>query len=114
MKPLASPRARPGSVRDRHKRTVGFIESAMPADGIPRCHSPRTETSARPVSKSSFKEDYRILRTPKRPSYWPGCRKNNPVKTNGSDVRVGSKPEKLNASTCCPRRADIPQQSRHV
>jgi hypothetical protein len=35
---------------------VGFIESAMPADGIPRCHSPRTETSARPVSKSSSKE----------------------------------------------------------
>jgi hypothetical protein len=31
----------------------------MPADGIPRCHSPRTETSARPVSKSSSKEDYR-------------------------------------------------------
>jgi len=27
------------SVRDRHKRTVGFIESAMPADGIPRCLS---------------------------------------------------------------------------
>jgi hypothetical protein len=25
------------SVRGRHKRTVGFIESAMPADGIPRC-----------------------------------------------------------------------------
>jgi len=25
----------------------------MPADGIPSCHSPRTETSARPVSKSS-------------------------------------------------------------
>jgi hypothetical protein len=25
------------SVRDRHKRTVGSIESAMPADGIPRC-----------------------------------------------------------------------------
>jgi hypothetical protein len=25
------------SVRNRHKRTVGFIESAMPADGIPRC-----------------------------------------------------------------------------
>jgi hypothetical protein len=25
------------SVRDRRKRTVGFIESAMPADGIPRC-----------------------------------------------------------------------------
>ena len=25
------------SVRDRHKRTVGFIESAMPADGISRC-----------------------------------------------------------------------------
>jgi hypothetical protein len=55
------------SVRDRHKRTVGFIESAMPADGIPRCHSPRTETSARPVSKSSSKEDYTILRPSKRP-----------------------------------------------
>jgi hypothetical protein len=26
-----------GSVRDRHKRIVGFIESAMPADGIPGC-----------------------------------------------------------------------------
>jgi hypothetical protein len=25
------------SVRDRHKRAVGSIESAMPADGIPRC-----------------------------------------------------------------------------
>jgi hypothetical protein len=23
-------------MRDRHKKTVGFIESAMPADGIPR------------------------------------------------------------------------------
>jgi hypothetical protein len=40
------------------KRMVGFIESEMPADGIPGCHSPRTETSARPVSKSSSREDY--------------------------------------------------------
>src|SRR6266850_5589805 len=48
------------------KRTVGFIESAMPADGIPRCHSPRTETSARPVSKSSAKADYTIPRPSKR------------------------------------------------
>ena len=24
-------------MRDRHKRTVGFVESAMPAEGIPRC-----------------------------------------------------------------------------
>jgi len=39
----------------------------MPADGIPRCHSPRTETPARPVSKSSSKEDYRIPRPSKRP-----------------------------------------------
>src|SRR6267378_4473424 len=50
-----------------YKRTVGFIESAMPADGIPRCHSPRTETSARPVSKSSSKKDYTIPRPSKRP-----------------------------------------------
>src|SRR4030081_1139782 len=41
----------------------------MPADGIPSCHSPRTETSARPVAKSSSKEDYRIPRPSKRPSY---------------------------------------------
>jgi hypothetical protein len=26
-------------MRDRHKGTVGFIESAMPADGILRCPS---------------------------------------------------------------------------
>src|ERR1700704_6426417 len=78
------------SVRDRHKRTVGFIESAMRADGISRCHSPRTETSARPVSKSSSKEDYTIPRLSKRPSYWPGRGTNNSVNTSGSNVRVGS------------------------
>jgi len=32
----------------------------MPADGIPGCHSPRTETSARPVSKSSSRENYAL------------------------------------------------------
>jgi len=47
------------------------FKSSMPADGVTRCHSPQTETSARPVSKSSFKEDYMISRPPKRPSYWP-------------------------------------------
>jgi hypothetical protein len=65
----------------------------MPADGISRCHSPRTETSARPVSKSSSKEDYTIPRLSKRPSYWPGRGTNNSVNTSGSNVRVGSKAE---------------------
>jgi|SRR6516225_1660132 len=37
--------------------------------------------SARPVSKGRSKEDYRSPRLSKRPSYWPGCRTNNPVKT---------------------------------
>src|ERR1700716_3144173 len=55
------------SVRDRHKRTVGFIESAMPADGIPAARPPRTETSARPVSKSSSKQVYTIPHLSKRP-----------------------------------------------
>src|SRR3982075_588249 len=62
----------------------------MPANGISRCHSPRTETSARPVSKSSSKEDYTIPRLSKRPSYWPGRGTNNSVNTSGSNVRVGS------------------------
>ena len=30
----------------------------MPADGIPRCHSPSNGDVGTPVSKSSFKEDY--------------------------------------------------------
>src|SRR6201998_3738569 len=41
----------------------------MPADSIPSCHSPRTETSARPVSQSSSNEHYRIPRPSKRTSY---------------------------------------------
>jgi len=45
----------------------------MPADGIPRCHSPRTETSARPVSKSSSKKDYTIQRPSKRPHIGRGA-----------------------------------------
>jgi hypothetical protein len=32
----------------------------MPADSIHAAHSPLTETSAHPVSKSSLKEDYTI------------------------------------------------------
>jgi hypothetical protein len=51
----------------------------------------KTETSARPVSKSSSKEDYRIPRPSKRPSYWLGYRTNNPVKANGPHVRDGSR-----------------------
>ena len=39
----------------------------MPADGIPAAHSPRTETSARPVSKSSSKQEYMIPHPSKRP-----------------------------------------------
>jgi len=31
-----------------------------------------------------------ILRSTKGPSYWSECRTDDPVKTNGSDVRLGS------------------------
>src|SRR5205807_10600275 len=62
------------SGRDRHKRTVGSIESAMPADGIPAAHSSRTETSARPVPKGRSKEDYTIPRPSKRGLILAGAR----------------------------------------
>jgi len=39
-----------------------------------------------------------ILRSTKGPSYWSECRTDDPVKTNGSDVRLGSKCEELNLS----------------
>src|SRR4030088_2415490 len=88
----------------------------MPADGIPSCQSPRTETSARPVSKSSSKEDYRIPRPSKRPSY-------------GQDVAptIGSRPmapmSELGQKAKYSLRADVfrfapnnghPQQGRRV
>ena len=55
------------SVRDRHKRTVGLLRVLCPPMAFPAAHSPRTETSARPVSNSSSKQDYTIPRPSKRP-----------------------------------------------
>ena len=43
-----------------------------------------------------------ILRSTKGPSYWSECRTDDPVKTNGSDVRLGSKCEELNLSKSSP------------
>src|SRR5262249_25241428 len=86
-----------GSRRDRRKRIVGLRK----CDARRRhssLHSPRTETSARPVSKSSSKEDYSIPRRPKSPSYWRGCRKKS-GQTIGSDFRVASHSEELTQST---------------
>jgi hypothetical protein len=45
----------------------------MPATAFPAAPSPRTETSARPVSKSSSKEDYTIQRPSKRPHIGRGA-----------------------------------------
>jgi hypothetical protein len=50
--------------RDRRKRIVGLRECDARRRHS-RCHSPRTETSARPVSKSSSKEDQRSYAHPK-------------------------------------------------
>ena len=78
----------------------------MPADGIPAAHSPRTEASARPVSKSSSKQDYTIPHPSKRPSYWPGCRTNNPVRTNGPMSGIGQSRRfgDVRATSALPRR----------
>jgi len=52
-----------------------------------------------------------ILRSTKGPSYWSECRTDDPVKTNGSDVRLGSKCEELNLSkfglSCLGERTSV-------
>lgn len=45
----------------------------MLADSIPAAHVALTETSAHPVSKSSFKKDYTIPRPLKRGRDGTGC-----------------------------------------
>src|SRR5258708_7283485 len=44
-----------------------LLRVRCPPTAFPAAPSPRTETSARPVSKSSSKEDYTIQRPSKRP-----------------------------------------------
>ena len=56
----------------------------MPADSIPAAHSARTEMSAHPVSKSSFKKDYTIPRPSKRLISPEGAHATTAIaKTNG-------------------------------
>jgi hypothetical protein len=59
-----------------------------PPTAFSAAHPPRTETSARPVSKSSSGEDYTISRTSETPQYWPASQ----TKTSVPNARVGSKP----------------------
>src|SRR6266404_7188058 len=77
------------SVRDRHKRTVGFIESAMPADGIPRCPF----TSHGDVGTSRLEEQFQKIlhdHTPiPKTSYWPGRGTSNSAKTSDLGSQSG-------------------------
>ena len=79
-------------MRDRRKRTVGFIESAMPADGIPRC--PFTSNRRRrhvPSRRAALRRLHHP--TPiQKTSYWPGHGTNHSVKITDPNVRVGSWP----------------------
>src|SRR2546430_6718938 len=71
------------------RKDCRFIECAMPADGIPAAHPPRTETSAHPVSKSSSKEDYPISR-PAESRVLAGARHKQFGQNECPNVRVGS------------------------
>ena len=51
-----------------------------PPTAFSAAHPTRTETSARPVSKSSSKQHYIIPRPSKRPHVGPGCGTNSSVK----------------------------------
>jgi hypothetical protein len=61
------------SVRERHKELSVLLRVRCPPTAFPAAHSPRTEASARPVSKSSFKQDYTIPRPSKRPHIGRGA-----------------------------------------
>jgi hypothetical protein len=50
-----------------------LLRVRCPPTAFPAAPSPRTETSARPVSKSSSKEDYTIQRPSKRPHIGRGA-----------------------------------------
>jgi hypothetical protein len=52
-------------VRDRHKRTVGLLRVRCPPTAFLAAHPSRTETSARPVSKSSSRKTTRSDAHPK-------------------------------------------------
>jgi hypothetical protein len=59
-----------------------------PPTAFPAADSSRTETSARPVWKSSSKQDYTIRRPSKRPHLAERGTKNS-AKTSDPNVRVG-------------------------
>jgi hypothetical protein len=67
-KHFACPRARRGTGT---KGLSVLLRVRCPPTAVPAAHSPRMETSARSVSRSSSGEDQTILRTSKTPQYWP-------------------------------------------
>jgi hypothetical protein len=103
-------------VKDRRKKTVGFIGSAMPADDITR----RPSTWNGDIGTSRLEEQLeRRLYDPKliqKTLYWPRCRTNNPVKITDPNVRVGSKLKRTRyehmTSALLPT-SDVARRSRH-
>jgi hypothetical protein len=92
----------------------------MPADGIPRCHSPRTETSARLVSKAALKQDptpaqktFILARMSHRQSgqnQWHRCPlmgQNSEVGGRYRDVRFTSESRLKSDIAACPKGANF-------
>jgi hypothetical protein len=81
----------------------------MPADSIPAAHSALTETSARPVSKSSFKKEKttRSHAYPKETSYWPcrGAIRLEPV--TAMSVLGHSRPGRASSKSAMPPKAEV-------
>jgi len=74
-----------------------LLRVRCPPTAFPAAPSPRTETSARPVSKSSSKQDYTIQRPSKRPHIGRGAAQTirpkpvTPMSESGSNSEVGAR-----------------------
>ena len=86
------PCARRSSVSHRHKGLSVLLSVRCPPTAVPAAHSPRTETSARPVSKSSSKEDYALSRPSERPHMGRASRLNDTAKPVISISAPGPEP----------------------
>jgi hypothetical protein len=107
---LRMPTKRPAQKDCRFKRV------RCPPTAVSAAHSPRTETSARPASKSSSREDYAISRPSERPHIGRASRLNDTAKTSDPNVESGHERKSNCAppSSAFPSTADRPQRNGHV
>jgi hypothetical protein len=97
-----------------------LLRVRCPPTAFPAAPSPRTETSARPVSKSSSKQDYTIQRPSKRPHIGRGAAQTirpkpvTPMSESGSSTDLTAPKSNFRSSPesglksdigACPRRA---------